>query len=305
MARWTVRHHDDESSAGRGLAFLAVGLVAGLAAGAYLAHRLGGVTGISERVRRSLRRGGGVGRDEAGRARGPERRGGSVESGARDMYDDADEYDEYGVATAAVIDEDEMAMGDEDMTEDEDVDAFTSADPALEDRVLEAFNNDPVLCERAIDIGAVSAATIELTGTVYTTDEYERANVVTRGVPGVETVVNRLRIRAEEVAEDSAARRYADGDPRLTEARWESEIVGTGRTRQGTSQDPGRHADPKVPLEDRALREQEALRQAADDLSDVTAQPRPVNGPGDRTGGSPIAPTGVPKADHVDFGKHG
>src|SRR5919199_1675680 len=37
---------------------------------------------------------------------------------------------------------------------------------ALEERVLEAFRNDPVLGERAVDIGAVGDGVIELTGWV-------------------------------------------------------------------------------------------------------------------------------------------
>ena len=38
--------------------------------------------------------------------------------------------------------------------------------PTLEERVLEAFHNDPVLAERAIDIGAIGTGVIELTGWV-------------------------------------------------------------------------------------------------------------------------------------------
>ena len=41
----------------------------------------------------------------------------------------------------------------------------------LEERVLEAFRNDPILSERAIDIGAIGEGIIELTGWVDTEDE--------------------------------------------------------------------------------------------------------------------------------------
>ena len=51
MQRWRVRRRDETTSIGAGIAFLAVGLVAGLALGTYLADRLGGVGGISARVR--------------------------------------------------------------------------------------------------------------------------------------------------------------------------------------------------------------------------------------------------------------
>jgi hypothetical protein len=41
------------------------------------------------------------------------------------------------------------------------------------------------------------------------------------------------------------------------------------------------------------------IREAAEDIGSITQSrsARPVKG--DRTGGSPVSPTGVPKADHV------
>jgi len=61
-------------------------------------------------------------------------------------------------------------------------------------------------------------------------------------------------------------RRVQDGDPALTDSRWEGQQVGTGKRRQGSSDEPDRHADPKPKLEDRWLSEQEAVRHAADDV---------------------------------------
>src|SRR5213075_1280189 len=88
--------------------------------------------------------------------------------------------------------------GDEDEFDpdfDEEVDtpkgALNSSEE-LEERVLEAFRNDPTLSERAIDIGAVEDGIIELTGWVNSVGEAHQAVVVARGVPGVDTVVNRL-----------------------------------------------------------------------------------------------------------------
>lgn len=267
MQRWRMRHRDDRPSAGIGLAFLAVGMVAGLAIGAVLADRLGGVRGISARVRGRMR----SPRDRTDLPAAPtsDPRPGPTaeeeyvvseyEEAAEAAQVEDDELDGMRGNSTDVVDEDEEMAGDEN-------EPFTSADPDLEDRVLTAFSNDPVLCERAIDIGAIGARTIELTGAVSTDDEYEHATVVTRGVPGVETVVNRLSIRQDDATTEQAARRYAAGDPRYTEARWENERVGTGRPRQGTLQDVGRHADPKVPLESRALDAAEAVRDAADDI---------------------------------------
>jgi hypothetical protein len=89
--------------------------------------------------------------------------------------------------------------GDEELEEE----AFESANEELEERVLSAFTNDPTLRERAVDIGAVAEHTIELTGHVFTDHELDHASVIARGVPGVETVVNRLAVRHDEQAEET------------------------------------------------------------------------------------------------------
>ena len=183
------------------------------------------------------------------------------------------------------IDEDDVEM-------DED-------DEALEERVLEAFRNDPVLAERAVDIGAIGDGIIELTGWVHAPDEATHAVTITRGVPGVETVVNRLDVRLagredpEEIDDDPSAP--------LPGGRWEGQQVGTGRRRQGNSAEADRHADPKPELEDRWLSKEQAIREAAGDVEGNAERRRSAKKApkGDRTGGSPIAPTGVPKADHV------
>ena len=100
------------------------------------------------------------------------------------------------------------------------------------------------------------------------------------------------------------AERVANGDPALTEARWEGQRVGTGRRRQGSSAEPDRHADPKPELEERWLDENRALEAAAEDTEGLaerrkSRKSKSAERTGDRTGGSPVAPTGVPKADHV------
>ena len=212
MARWHMRQRDDTPSAGTGLAFLTVGLVAGLATGAYLAQRFGGVGGISGRLRRRLR----------GTALAP--RGGapddhpepapSAELGDYDEeYEEYDDTDDLSRGDLADGDEGDEPLDDEYEDVDDvdaarherDTDSFESANPELEDRVLAALTNDPVLGERAIDIGAPSTTTIELSGAVDSDEEYEHASAVTRGVPGVEAVVNRLIIRADRPTPTAAA----------------------------------------------------------------------------------------------------
>jgi len=207
----------------------------------------------------------------------------------------ADRFGGFSALTARLRERVGRRQYDEDETETE----LDPEDEALEERVLEAFRNDPTLSERAIDIGAIGDGIIELTGWVHEADEATHAVTITRGVPGVETVVNRLDVRlaSSEVEEE------VDDDPNAPRpgARWEGQQVGTGRRRQGNSSEADRHADPKPVLEDRWLSKDKALDEAAGDTEGVAERRRSAKRPprGDRTGGSPISPSGVPKADHV------
>jgi len=249
----------DDESSTGTIVGVLVGALAGFAAGMFVAQRVGGFTGLTSKIRK--RAGGRFGLAEA-----PE------------MVDE--ELDEY--------EEDEVEPEDD--------------DESLEERVLEAFRNDPILSERAVDIGSIGDGIIELAGWVESEEEAEHAVTLARGVPDVDTVVNRMSIGDEERRIREASRRVKEGDPSLTEAHWEGRTVGTGRRRQGTSQEPDRHADPKVDLEDRWLSKEAELRNAAEDTEGIaerrrSSAKRAVRG--DRTGGAPVAPTGVPKADHV------
>ena len=255
------RHRDDDSSSTAIVVGALVGAVAGFAAGMLVAQRVGGFSGLKSKLRRR-----GTSQDEA-------------RIGAHGVADDEDEFED--------VEEDEVEG--------------ESYDETLEERVLEAFRNDPILCERAIDIGSLNDGVIELAGWVEDEDESRKAVTIARGVPGVDTVVNRIAIGDEERRFEDAARRFRDGDPALTEARWEGRQVGTGRRRQGTSAEMDRHADPKAALEERWQRTDDAIRNAAEDTEGLaerrTRAKRAVRG--DRTGGSAVAPTGVPKGDHV------
>ena len=257
----TFRYREEDSSGGSALLIVA-GALAGLAAGVLIAQRFGGVSAIADRVRTRLGAGGALG-------------------GWRQTEDDIEDEEEQDYAEEG---------------------GYAAEGSELEERVLEAFLNDPIMSERAVDIGAMGEAIVELTGWVYTEDESDHAVTLARGVPGVETVVNRLDVRSEEDEIEENRRRFESGDPALTEARWEGNRVGTGRRRQGNSQEPDRHADPKVNLEDKWLDEDIAVKNAADDTEGLAERRRgnkKAAPKGDRTGGSPVAPTGVPKADHV------
>ncbi|AHG90533.1 transport-associated protein [Gemmatirosa kalamazoonensis] len=268
------RRHEDSSNVGL---FVAVGALAGIAAGVLLAQRYGGLSALSEKVSRGVRDriGERFGERFADRFGDGERREREA-AGFRDRGIEGQDYDDEP------LDDEYADEGEE-----------------LEERVLEAFRNDPILSERAIDIGAIGRGIIELTGWVHAEDETQHAVTVTRGVPGVDTVVNRLVVRDEEERMDDSARRYESGEAE-TSPRWEGQGVGTGRPRQGTSADPGRHSDPRAVLEDRWQGKDKAIRAAAEDIDGLAERrDRAESTPGDRTGGAPVAPSGVPKGDHV------
>ncbi|HEX2209588.1 MAG TPA: BON domain-containing protein [Longimicrobium sp.] len=120
---------------------------------------------------------------------------------------------------------------------------------ALEDAVLDAFLEDDVLRECGIDVGAISRGIVELSGSVWTRDEAQRAMSVAHAVRGVETVVNRMEI------EDERGRlhpRYDSDDEgfEMSGAEWSGNHVGMGSRRQGRDTDPDRTDDSHHQLED-------------------------------------------------------
>ena len=251
---------EDESSLTGTVTSVLLGALAGFAVGMVVAQRVGGFRGLAEK----LRRGKPIASDD------------TTSPGVADDFADYDEYDDE-------IEEEVEASG-------------------LEEQVLEAFRNDPILSERAIDIGGIGEATIELAGWVKSDDESNLAVTIARGVPGVTTVLNRIVVGEEEERIADNARLFEEGDDAHTEAHWDGNTVGIGRRRQGTSEEFDRHADPRVELHEKWTSADAETREAADDIDAVAAERRVREKKavkGDRTGGSPIAPTGVPKADHV------
>ncbi|HEU4722250.1 MAG TPA: BON domain-containing protein [Gemmatimonadaceae bacterium] len=208
------------------------------------------------------------------------------------------ETEDEGAEAGPVVADDDFSEFDEDYDELEDEGV---PNEGLEERVLEAFRNDPILSERAIDIGGIGEETIELAGWVNTEEEAEHAVVLARGVPGVETVVNRIAVGDVEERIRDHARRIEEGDDSLTESRWEGRTIGTGRRRQGTSDEPDRHASPRVELEERWTAAEVEIAHAAEDTAGIAERRASTKKApkGDRTGGAPVAPTGVPKGDHV------
>lgn len=149
----------------------------------------------------------------------------------------------------------------------------------LEDAVLDAFLRDPLLSERAIDVGAISHGIVELSGSVETDDEADRAVRLAQGVHGVETVVNRM-----DVGDDGLRHETGSNGGEMS-GEWTGRNVGMGGRRQGRETDPGTSDDSRhqkeVALEasDRAQYEDEGLSHA---------QPRVSARPGP---GGEVAPT--------------
>jgi osmotically-inducible protein OsmY len=228
-----IRLHDDEPSVGSIAAGVTLGALAGFVVGVVVAQRVGGLSGLTSRIREGI---------DTLVHRGHE----GIESLAgAEREEDEDEYeDEY--------DEGEEPDG-----------RALDGDSALEERVLRAFRRDAILSERAIDIGAIGEGIIELSGWVETQEESEHAMAVTRTVPGIVTVVSRLFIGSdEEDPSDLDEDDLDDGAP-LPGGMWQGQRVGTGRRRQGNSGEMDRHADPKPVLEDKWLDEEHALEEAA------------------------------------------
>ncbi|HTE43964.1 MAG TPA: BON domain-containing protein [Gemmatimonadaceae bacterium] len=259
-----LRFRDEESSSTGTVLGVLVGAVAGFAVGMLVAQRVGGFSGLKSKLRR--------------------RKGAPAVEPAADRYavaDDTEDTDEF-----EDIEDDELEAEEYDET--------------LEERVLEAFRNDPILAERAVDIGSIGEGTIELAGWVENEDESHHAVTIARGVPGVETVVNRIAIGDEERRFEESARRVREGDASLTEAHWEGHSVGTGRRRQGTSDEADRHADPKVKLGERWQGTDDAIRNSADDTVGMAERRSRMkkSGRGEHLGSSSVS-AGVPKGDHV------
>ena len=113
----------------------------------------------------------------------------------------------------------------------------------IEDATVSALRADDIAGHRAIDVAALGAGIIELTGTVHTMEEAHHAVDVAQRVDGVHTVINRLTVGdLEEHLADTRGRLRA-GDPALNEAKWYGIGMGMGRRRQSPETDPSREDD--------------------------------------------------------------
>ncbi|MDQ6611352.1 MAG: BON domain-containing protein [Gemmatimonadota bacterium] len=197
-----LRMRNRRKAGASSILMVAVGALAGLAIGSLLAERTGGIGGLltSSESRRRKRR---------------DNRREAIEARSRMSFaDDDDDFadDEDGKRDSrhhAALDDAHASTASEGFAAEREI----PDDTTLEERVLEAFHNDPVLSERAIDIGAIGTGVIELTGWVQASWEIGHAVTLARGVPDVSTVVDRLAVRDGERRRDHSARHYAT-DPR-------------------------------------------------------------------------------------------
>ncbi len=207
-----------KSQSPNSLLLLAIGAAAGIVAGAVLVDRVGGLDRVLSRARRSISGGGesGSGTDEVIEPYGlHDSDGGWEDEDDFDAsYDDDDSIDdtyetddELSPESMAHVHASSRVRGG--TTSRGGTTAGSAPDVlTLEARVLEAFHNDPVLRERAIDIGAIAEGVIELTGWVHADSEVAHAVTIAGGVPDVHHVVDQLSVR-----QPARSRRATDPRP--------------------------------------------------------------------------------------------
>lgn len=189
MSRYRVRYEEPES--GGTFASLMIGAVAGFAVGMLVAQKSGGIAGIAARVK----------------DRWAELEESETDDEAVAASDAAHESSFEDDLDEAELEDEESLEAEFEAEEEDEEDAHA----VLEDHVLEAFQADSTLRERAIDISAVGDGLIELSGWVDTDDESHHAAAVARRVAGVESVVNRLAIGHADVADDTRDERRERG----------------------------------------------------------------------------------------------
>jgi len=187
------------------LALVALGAVAGLAIGMALADRFGGVDGLARRAGLAKRK-----RHKDSGWRGDARRSSHFD----DMADDDSELAPEAMSHLHFAHHESRGTPAGGMPAVDHMPASGARRPArsappvqvlptgeeLEQRVLEAFENDPILSECAIDISADADGSVELTGWVALPSEVDYAVTITRGVPGVQSIVNSLVLRPSPAA---------------------------------------------------------------------------------------------------------
>jgi hypothetical protein len=114
-----------------------------------------------------------------------------------DLDDEEDEDDELDEEDNDADEADDDEDEEEDEEEDDEDEADEDEEPelsGLDARVLEAFSNDPILADRAVEIEDVGTGDIVLHGRVRNPSEVKHAVTMARGVPGVTRVREKLKV---------------------------------------------------------------------------------------------------------------
>lgn len=175
-----------------------LGALAGLFLGAAVAERLGGFEGIGRKLRGRLRRGesGGIDSSQSDENTALDRYHGAV-VGPEDIdwndgyLEDTDDFDNDPMPVTSPTTSGLSAPTG--LSRNPTSAAIMSDE--LEQRILEAFRNDPILSQRDIDISVQKPGEVDLTGWMNSEREIGYALAVARGVVGVSSVGNSLTVR--------------------------------------------------------------------------------------------------------------
>lgn len=118
---------------------------------------------------------------------------------------------------------------------------------SLENAVIQALLKDEVARTQGIDIAAVGAGVIEVSGTIDSQSDARHVVSVIDGVPGVHAVLNRLEIPSIESRLQQNSKKNESMSP-----RWYGGGVGIGKRRQGMENEPLRR-DDSIAIRSRAL----------------------------------------------------
>lgn len=110
---------------------------------------------------------------------------------------------------------------------------------ALEKRVIRALRAQSSTRDQSVDVEALGAGVVELSGYVDTEEHAREVVELVDRVPGVHAVFNRLDVRSVEMRLQKNRARAAGREG----TRWYGGSVGIGRRRQNPATDPQRRDD--------------------------------------------------------------
>jgi len=113
----------------------------------------------------------------------------------------------------------------------------------LEEDVVERLRGDERISGQPIEVAGLAQGIVELSGTVETESDAERAVALAQRSPGVRTVLNRLDVLGDAERAQRARRQPSGPGTVRADTRWLGIGVGMGRRRQSRATDPGRRDD--------------------------------------------------------------